>query len=341
MEQEMKNSIDFEALYKTEFLNNSGENKSILGLRFDPVPFVLIFYVLLTIGSLFVGIIGSIILPDELYEPIHDFIDYYILGYDSVLFVLFIVFLPFAWIISYFTTDHNYEKYVLKDETLSPIIKAINPTFKYKYENYIPEKIFKASKISNKWILSYAGNDLAMGKIEDNYIMFSDLLVKGFAQTVFHGQFIVTEFNKNFEGTTVVLTDHAEVIFGKTLGGFIQSTFSGSDLVRMDNPDFEEAFVVQSSDSIEAHYLLTSTLMERILRYKEKTKQNIELSFFSNVICIAIPYDKDHFEYLDSSMFKSETQLKEAFEKEFTAPLELVTDIVEELKLNEKLWSKR
>ncbi len=317
----MQNSIDFESLYKTEFLEKSGKDKNVLGIKYNPYWYLLMENPFVTMAFIFsfVSFLVYLELP-------------WFIGFA----ILIILYVLAATVLL-----HNSTKYELKNETLSPIIRAINSTFKYKHENYIPEKIFKASKLSSQTIWSYAGNDLAMGKIEGNYIMFSDLLVKSFMQTVFHGQFIVTEFNKSFEGTTVVSTDHAEVIFGKVIGGFIQSNLSSDGLVKMDDPDFEEAFAVHSSDSIEAHYILTSSLMERILNYREKTKQYIELSFFSNVVCIAIPYDKDHFEYLDTSAYESEAALKEAFDKEFTEPLALVTEIIEDLKLNEKLWSKR
>ncbi len=337
----MRNNVDFNTLYKTEFSDTSGKNKNVLGIRFDPTPYILIGFVLITIGTLIFGIISSIILPDEVYAPIHDFIDYYILGEVSILFILITIFIPFAWIISHFTTDHNFIKYALKEDTLAPLIKGINPSFKYNHKNYIPKEIFINSKIYDHNISSYAGNDLVIGKVEGNYIMFSDLLVKSFAQTVFHGHFIVTEFNKNFKGVTVVSTDNAEVIFGKFLGGFIQSSLSNSDLVRMDNPDFEEAFVIHSTDTIEAHYILTPSFMERILNYQEKTKHRIEFSFVNNTIFLAIIYDKDHFEYINNSIFSTKAQEKETFHKEFTQPLALLTGIVKELKLNERLWSKR
>ena len=337
----MKKSLDFEVLYKTEFLDNSGKNKSILGIRFDPVPYVLMLAVIVPIVALFVGMVSLIILPDELYTPIHDFIDYYILGPGSVLFILLVIFLPFSGIISYFTSDHNFKKYALKEETLQPLVKSINPTFKYIHKNYIKKDIFVNSKLYTNHISSYSGNDLIMGKLEGNYIMFSDLLVKSVMQTTFQGHFLVTEFNKNFKGTTVVSTDNAEVIFGNVLGGFIQSTLSGDGLVRMDNPDFEEAFVVHSTDSVEAHYILTASLMERILKYQEKTKHQIEFSFVDNNLYLAIVYGKDHFEYMSKSILLTKVQEKEAFHKEFTQPLALLASIVKELKLNERLWSKR
>lgn len=317
----MQNSIDFESLYKTEFLDKTGKDKNILGIKSNPYwslllenPFVTMAFILTMVGFL-VYLEASIVV-----------------GF-SILIVMFILLA--------FILEHNETKYTLKKETLAPVITGINPTFKYNHQNYISKEIFKDSKLSNKRILSYAGNDLSMGKIDGNYIMFSDLLVKSFTQTVFHGQLIVTEFNKNFEGTTVVSTDNAEVIFGKVLGGFMQSTFSGDGLIKMDSPEFEEAFAVHATDSVEAHYLLSSSMMERILNYKKKTKQFIEFSFFKNAVAIAIAYNEDNFEYLDSSEFESESELKEAFEKEFTQPLALVTDIIKDLKLNEKLWSKR
>ena len=179
-----------------------------------------------------------------------------------------------------------------------------------------------------------------MGKVDDNYILFSDLLVKNFVQTVFEGQFIVTEFNKDFKGETVVTMDHAQAVFGKLIGGFIQS-HSSKNLIKMDNPKFEEAFVIHSTDSVEAHYILTPSMMERILSFQEKTKHSIEISFINNAMFIAITYANDKFESIDSFVDLPEKELKEAFHEEFEKPLELVTSIIQELKLNEKLWSKR
>ena len=317
----MRSSVDFESLYRTEFLDKKGKDKNVLGIKSNPY-----WYLLLENPFTYMVFLISMMWMLVYFE-----LPWYI-GFATII----IMFILAGTILL-----HNDTKYKLKDETLSPIIKAINPSFKYNHQNYISKEVFKASKISSRSIWSYAGNDLAMGKIDGNFIMFSDLLVKSFMQTVFHGQFIVTEFNKNFEGATVVSTDNAEVIFGKVLGGFIQSSLSGDSLIRMDSPTFEEAFVVHSTDSVEAHYILSSSLMERMLSYKEKSGQLIEFSFFGNVVCIAIAYDKDHFEYLDTERFTSEAALKEAFDREFAQPLALVTEIIDDLKLNEKLWSKR
>lgn len=104
----------------------------------------------------------------------------------------------------------------------------------------------------------------------------------------------------------------------------------------MDNPEFESAFVVYSNDQIEARYILSHSLMEKLLSFKNKSTRPIHTSFRANHIYMAISYDKDLFE---PSIFRSLLEHKVAME--YVKTLHLAVGIVEELKLNQKLWSKR
>jgi len=103
----------------------------------------------------------------------------------------------------------------------------------------------------------------------------------------------------------------------------------------MDNPEFEKEFVVYSTDQIEARYILTPALMQKLLNYKRKTKHPLYISFIEGKIYIAIEHNKDMFE---TSIFHSLLEYKIA--KEYIETLHLAVGIVEELKLNQKLWSK-
>ncbi len=77
-------------------------------------------------------------------------------------------------------------------------------------------------------------------------------------------------------------------------------------------------------------------MMERLLDFKKKTAHDIHISFVDNHLHLAIDYGKDLFE---PTVFTS--LLDEKLTKEYINNLYLAVSIVEELKLNERLWSKR
>lgn len=154
--------------------------------------------------------------------------------------------------------------------------------------------------------------------------------------TIFQGLFIIANFNKNFQGRTIVLPDLAQNSFGDIIGSWLQSKNAARDeLVKMDNPTFEKEFVIYSTDQIEARYILSHTLMQNLLNFKQKTKHDISISFVKNNIHLAINYGKDLFE---PTVFKS--LLNDEITKEYIETLVLALSTVEELKLNERLWSK-
>jgi hypothetical protein len=76
--------------------------------------------------------------------------------------------------------------------------------------------------------------------------------------------------------------------------------------------------------------------MQRILKFKNKISNPISFSFTNKKIYIAIHYDKDS---LEPVIFNSLTNFKIA--NEYIATLYYALGIIEELKLNLKIWSKQ
>jgi len=103
----------------------------------------------------------------------------------------------------------------------------------------------------------------------------------------------------------------------------------------MDDVEFEKEFVVYSGDQIEARYILSPTLMKKLHTLKKRSKHPVYFSFTGESINIAIYYDKDLFE---PAVFKSLLEYKVAME--YVDTLHMAIGIVQELKLNQKLWSK-
>jgi hypothetical protein len=103
----------------------------------------------------------------------------------------------------------------------------------------------------------------------------------------------------------------------------------------MEDVEFEKAFAVYSSDQVEARYILSTSLMQRILQFREKTRSKIGLSFIDSEVFIAVPLKENLFEApFFSSMIKFE--MIEGFNKY----LVLFIGIVEDLNLNTRIWTK-
>jgi len=263
-------------------------------------------------------------------------------NFDLLIFLGFTYICIGGGIYKFLVKDYTKE---FKEKIIAPLIKEIDENLKYFTDLYVPFGHFRRSKIFTQSPDKYTGNDYVKGHIDGVDIQFSDIHAqkehrdsKGRTHrvTIFKGLFIVSEFNKHFKGRTIVLPDTAQSTFGDLIGGWLQShNMSRNDLVKMDNVRFEKEFVVYSTNQIEARYILSHALMERLLKFQKRSKHPICVSFVGGAIYIAIQSDEDQFE---PSVFHSLLNYKTAME--YVGTLHLAVGIVEELKLNQKLWSK-
>lgn len=253
---------------------------------------------------------------------------------------IFIVLIGFL----YQWLSHDYDSQ-FKSKVIAPIIEAIDPSFVYTPGIPVSRHIFERSHLFKHSIDRYRGNDSVKGSIDGVSIEFSDVHAeyetrdsKGRTQwhTLFKGLFIVTDFHKNFHGRMVVLPDLAQNNFGALLGGWLQSmNFTRDDLVKLDDPEFEKYFAVYGNDQIEARYILTHSMMKRIVDLRKKLNLSLYISFIANHMHIAVETHRDHFE---PNVFKSLLDYDQTME--YLRTLHSTIGLVEELRLNEKLWSK-
>ncbi len=287
---------------------------------------------LLSIGSFF----AILVLLFLFYvQTNHLPLDTLIFGGAATLFI-------FAFFYRYLTKDYALDfKYAI----IEPLIKEIQSNFHYSPNQHILKEYFLHAHFFTTEPDRVSGNDYVHGSIDGVKIKFSDFHAevehkdsrdKQTWSTLFQGIFAVTEFPKYFQGSTVVLPDSAENIFGEYLGTLLQKTnFSREQLIKMDNPAFEKEFVVYGTDQIEARYILTPAFMEKILKLKKRSNVPLYLSFRSNTMYLGIAYNKDMFE---PSVFRSLLEYK--ISMEYIDTLHMMMGLVDELKLNQKLWSK-
>ena len=175
-----------------------------------------------------------------------------------------------------------------KSIIIEPLITELDSNLTYSATLHISQQLFYNSKLFTARPDRMNGNDFVKGVIDEVKIQFSDIHAekkhkdsKGRTSwsTIFQGLFIAAEFNKHFRGETVVLPDTAQSSFGDLIGNWLQSNnFNRDELVKMDSVEFEKEFVVYSTDQIEARYILTPALMQKLLTFKKKSKHPIYIS---------------------------------------------------------------
>lgn len=233
----------------------------------------------------------------------------------------------------------------IKNELYTRVTAAIAPQMVFQPHHYRSETELEQTGLISSRIDRYNGQDQFSGHIGKTPLVFSEVHAerretstdsKGRRKTrwvtVFRGIFLTAEFHKHFSGYVLIETDFAESTFG-WLGRKMQG-LSG-DLVRLEHPDFEQAFKVRANDPVEANYLLTPSMQERLLKLRETWGTGIQLSLIAGHVHLLIPQRHDWFECDPDRAADDQHQLQG-----FSEQLISILQIVEELDLNTRLWTK-
>jgi len=234
-----------------------------------------------------------------------------------------------------------------KAKVIRRIIEFIDPGLTYLAEGHVSLERFHSSRIFRRHPDRLRGDDLVRGRLGRTDIEFSEVHAqyktettdsqgtsKRKYHTIFKGLFFAAGFNKEFAGKIVVLPDTAERLLGG-IGGFIQSlNKTRGQLVKLEDPEFEKYFVVYGDDQIESRYVLSTSLVQRILDFRKKTRRKVCFSFVGSEVFVAIPYRRSLFE---PRVFGKITGFKGI--REYFADLQLALGIVEDLDLNTRIWA--
>ncbi len=235
-----------------------------------------------------------------------------------------------------------------KSRIIGNIISFLSDDLNYRPEDKIPRHHYDRSKIFKKRVDRYRGEDYIAGRLGETEISFSELhseyktestsngSKKTSWHTIFKGVFFIADFNKHFKTAVFLFPDTWEKTFGKFGQRFQTMKKSHGDLIKLEDPDFEREFAVYGYDQIEARYILSTSLMQRMLEFKRKTRSKVHVSFVESNVNIAISLKKNLFE---PRIFKPITDFK--FIKSNFDYLLLFTGIVEDLNLNHRIWTKR
>jgi hypothetical protein len=248
--------------------------------------------------------------------------------------------------------NHLLSKDYVKDykvEVIGRVVKFMDEGLTYEPRGGVPSSVYFESQLFLTNVDRYHSEDHVKGTVGKTSIEFSEVSTEykttsedmdGHTQTewhtIFHGILFRADFNKDFKARTLVLPDTAQKAFGALLGSFFQKHTSGRpELVKMEDLEFERLFVVYGTDQVEARYILSPSLMQRIVDFRNKTGKSIYFSFTGNNVIVAVPYGKNLFE---PNMSKSTLDFEQV--KPYFEDLSLIVGIVDELNLNTRIWSK-
>lgn len=247
---------------------------------------------------------------------------------------IFFVFLAIGIGLFCINSKSSEVSYFYKNNIIRKMVSVLCHNAEYKPERGISESLFSGSGLFSAPD-RYSSEDMISGKIDKTDFMCSEALAeerhvsydsKGrrreYWSTLFKGFLFIADFHKNFSGRTIVVNDSLFKF------GF------GMKRVKLENPEFESRFDIYSTDGIEARYILTPSMMERLIVLDKKFHQKIQLSYVGSSVFIAIPDSKNHFE---ASIWHPLT--KDDVMAEFSIMCALL-DIVNDMNLNTRIWTK-
>lgn len=248
---------------------------------------------------------------------------------------------------------HRYRTH-FKKQVMQRLVAVYNPTLSYSPDQGIRQEEFVRSSLYRHRIDRYRSEDLLTGTIGATSFHFSEVHAEYKTQsqsgknrktqwhTLFKGIFFVADFNKNFHGMTLVIPDQAERTLGN-MGQLFQEWgaklgLQPGELVKLEDPEFERLFAVYSTDQVEARYILSTSLMERLVSFRQRVQQDIAISFVNTQVYIALSSSRNRFE--PPSLLKKSAPLSlEQIQAHFD-DIRFAGDIVQDLNLNTRIWGK-
>ncbi len=233
-----------------------------------------------------------------------------------------------------------------KARVVQELVKFVNPDWEYFPEKKIPESVYEGSKMFDLIHHFYKGDDLVVGKVGQTDFQSSELhtgyfeekkgrngKVKKKTVDVFHGLFFHADFKKHFSGITYVVPEKAkkDENFLTKLFGF-EKEFQ---VVKLENPEFERAFHVKSTDQIEARYLITPAMMEKMVYLRKHFNCEVSFSFVESRVYCAIQLKYGLFEPNISTAGVPYREVELFYELFKVNEL-----IINELDLNTRIWTK-
>lgn len=251
-------------------------------------------------------------------------------------------------------TVYNFFEFILnlllKKKMLNYILAPFK-TFKADKVFDIPSFQLKESKIIEKHLFKITPERIA-GQYKGVEIKFNTALLfdiqKRYSggkrrtkiKNVFSGYIVEMDMNKQFSGHTIMesMLYHTD----ESLFDFLKSDYYEMQEIELEDPEFKKHFsTIKSTDQVEARYILTPTMMERLKELEISLGRllnlsDMRLSFLDKKLLIVMKVRARNtllrLCVLNKPLYKQDKEICK-----FKDTLLEILEIVDELKLDEKL----
>ena len=109
----------------------------------------------------------------------------------------------------------------------------------------------------------------------------------------FRGLYSWAQFNKKINGKTIIISNN----ISSKLDRFASFNFKDEEKIILENTQFQKYFSVYGTSQIEARYVLSISLIEKIVELREKFDRPIMLSFTQNNVFLAVHNPNGFFSF--------------------------------------------
>jgi len=221
----------------------------------------------------------------------------FVLGQTALFLTAFFGYVFYIFIVADKNTPEKERRVLATYQRLvaKPIINKMDPTLKYSPFRGVAYTDILASRLADdNPAKKFIANNLITYENDDSPVRLSHIFLehkneKGDYVPVLGGLLAVTDARRPVKGTTIVSFDIAERFLGFVGQGLQpKKMYWGLEKTRLDSPGFEKQYVVHASDPIEAHYLLTHTVMEKLTQLIEEYGLFPRLAFVKDKIYVAV-----------------------------------------------------
>lgn len=240
------------------------------------------------------------------------------------------------------TTSHTQ----FKKSIFSRLVRYINPKLEYIEKAHIGLPELLHSGLFEEQVYGIGGADQIIGRHNGVPFQSCNLTLtyrpafraeKEEDDLVFSGNYFVARFPKKFE--TNIAIHPKKGFFSKNLNDNDISAYLNTDgeKIRLEDPDFQKQFEVYCDDQIQARYILTPALMERLKTINARNKGNVYIAINGSNIVVATnrqsATDVGNSAY--GMMFtKIDQKLLDGIYTELAEQL----SVIDTLKLNNEIW---
>jgi hypothetical protein len=245
-----------------------------------------------------------------------------------------------------------------RERVIGPLVGFVDASLRYEPSASVPREQLVRSGLVRREVRYCSGEDLVEGEIDGVAVRCT--YVRAFGETprrapgsdsvappiVFSGLFVLAEFPRRATAGVYVLPDRAERLFGGVAEAVQAADRRYGSLVRLEDPEFERLFKVYAEDQVEARYILSTSLMDRLVNFRNRRDATPRLAIQNSTLYMAFPSNANPLAPPSWAevAYTQKTETGGALIRRrlagYVEDLRLVADVVRDLRLDVRIWSR-